>query len=405
MAIDVSKLASRAIELEKKSLQDITDITKGVILDDSGRRIVLPSVIQGFRDSELDFSYPPIDGTKKFRDLTTEWILGDNLEAAKQSHEMLSFATIGGTGAILMAFKFAQLYGYEVLLPDLGRPVYTDLANGALAYTRRYPLLNRNDRFNIEAVANIIQEDKQRFKGFLLVVNDPGQDPVGHTLTEEESQQIIDQANACNRLGGTRLAILWDVAYMSYSDARPTWLSRICQERDSFSSFICFSTGKSLACYGLRVGMILALLSKNSGELKTILFNTFAKTARQSYLIPDGVGMSAAVNVMSPQVLKNMRAEIAPLRTLLHERSVRMRKALADQNISYLPYDEGLFMTIAVNSNPELITKILKGKNIITTPMQPRYLRFSLASLPRGQEETIALKIREAEIEANSPGA
>ena len=151
--------------------------------------------------------------------------------------------------------------------------------------------------------------------------------------------------------------------------------------------------------------MILALLSKNSGELKTILFNTFAKTARQSYLIPDGVGMSAAVNVMSPQVLKNMRAEIAPLRTLLHERSVRMRKALADQNISYLPYDEGLFMTIAVNSNPELITKILKGKNIITTPMQPRYLRFSLASLPRGQEETIALKIREAEIEANSPGA
>ena len=383
MAIDVSKLASRAIELEKKSLQDITDITKGVILDDSGRRIVLPSVIQGFRDSELDFSYPPIDGTKKFRDLTTEWRLGDNLEAAKQSHEMLSFATIGGTGAILMAFKFAQLYGYEVLLPDPGRPVYTDLANGALAYTRRYPLLNRNDRFNI----------------------DPGQEPVGHTLTEEESQQIIDQANACNRLGGTRLAILWDVAYMSYSDARPTWLSRICQERDSFSSFICFSTGKSLACYGLRVGMILALLSKNSGELKTILFNTFAKTARQSYLIPDGVGMSAAVNVMSPQVLKNMRAEIAPLRTLLHERSVRMRKALADQNISYLPYDEGLFMTIAVNSNPELITKILKGKNIITTPMQPRYLRFSLASLPRGQEETIALKIREAEIEANSPGA
>lgn len=398
-----SDAAERAIKAEKEDLGEVTDSTIGSILDDEGKLLTIPQVVEVFHTSDLYFGYPPIDGFKLYRERTTSWILGSNLKTAKENHTLLTFSTMGGTGAISMAFRFAQTYGFEVLFPELGRPCYTDIANGASAYYRKYQLFDRDFKFNIKAVSDMVQEDKNRFKGFLLVINDPCQNPSGHTMSKEECQELFDTVSKINRTGGTRIAILWDVAYMSYAKESPAWLPMVCQADGAFTSLIAFSASKSFALYGLRLGMILGILPKGDEKTKDILFNIFARTAKQSYIVTDGLGMSALENVMSPEVAKSVKPQLTSMGNLLRDRGERMKAALDEQDISYLPYQEGFYLTAVVESNPEILSQFLEKRKVFLYPMQPRYLRISIAALKPGQEKTIARAIKLAENKAQDP--
>lgn len=397
----IEETVKTALKVENQTMTEITDSRVGAILDDEGELVTIPTVAESFRTCDLSFAYPPIEGFKTFRERVTSWVLGPDLKVAKENHNLMTFSTVGGTTALWLAFRFAQIYGLEVLIPDLGRPCYTDLCNGAAAYFRKYAVLDRENRFNLEAISDIIQEDKNKFKGFLLLINDPCQNPTGHSLDEEESKALFELISRTNRLGATRVALLWDTCYLSFTQKRPAWLSLAAQANEAFTSLIAFSCSKNFAVYGMRVGLLLGILPKGDETLQDVLLNIFAKTVKQSYVVPDGLGMSALSYMLATERAKKIRTELTPVVKILVERGARMMAALDEQQIDYIPYQEGFYLTAICGANPDIVSDFLEQKKVFLYPIQPKYLRISIAALRPGQEKTIARAIKLAQAKTN----
>ncbi len=396
----IEETVKTALKVENQTMTEITDSRVGAILDDEGELVTIPTVVDSFRTCDLSFAYPPIEGFKTFRERVTSWVLGPDLKVAKENHNLMSFSTVGGTTALWLAFRFAHIYGLEVLIPDLGRPCYTDLCNGASAYYRKYTVLDRENSFNLQAISDIIQEDKNKFKGFLLLINDPCQNPTGHSLSEDESKALFDLISRTNRLGATRVALLWDTCYLSFAQKRPAWLSLAAQANEAFTSLIAFSCSKNFAVYGMRVGMLLGILPKGDETLQDVMFNIFAKSVKQSYVVPDGLGMSALSYMLTADRAKKIRAELAPIAKTLTARGARMMAALDDQEIAYIPYQEGFYLTAICTANPDIVSDCLEQRKVFLYPLQPKYLRISIAALRPGQEKTIARAIKLAQAKA-----
>lgn len=385
-----SEAARKAVIEEREDLDESSQGLVGAVLDDQGRIITLPSVEHTFRDCDMWFGYPPVDGFGTYREEVTSWILEGDIASAQSNHGLLSFASVGGSGGLYLAFRLAQELGYEILYPQLGRDCYPDLCDGAFAYAKSYPAFGEDGLLDTAGIHDIIAEDKGNFRGFLLVINDPCQSPTGHTLSREESDALIDMVTRTNRLEGTRVAIVWDTSYLSFAASRPTWLSRICGSDVQFTNILVFSASKCFCIYGLRLGMLLCLTSRATPEVTDLIYNTFARVVRQTYRVPDGLGMAAVEKLISPENVERVRSEIAPIGNLLRERGARAMSALKSKGVDYIPYTEGFYLTATVRKDPEKIQNESEKRGLPVKAILPRYARISLASLRPGQEDEIA---------------
>lgn len=386
----ISAIARRA-EAARKSGKKVYDGTIGSMLDDNGKLVTLPSVVYSFTHAELlNFGYSPIDGFPEYKSNAVDWILKKHTKEAKENHTLFTFATLGGTGALFMGFKYAQQFGLEVLIPDLCRPCYVDLLNGAVCFYKKYRLLDEEGHFNLDSIADIVAEDKEKFKGFLILINDPCQNPSGRTLSPEEVDKIADFCTRTNLMGGTKIRVLWDATYIDYSKKEPAWIAKICSKDAAPTNLVAFSGSKTFGIYGLRLGLLLGLLPKDAESLAADLTEIFSRIALQTYVSPDGLGMSVIQGLMRPKKAAAIRKELLPLADTLRKRGETMIAALKAHEIECLPYQEGFYLVAKTKNDPVAVASYLEKENIFLYPMQPEFLRISIAALLPGQAEKLA---------------
>lgn len=375
---------------------DIVDGTIGMMMNDQGKAMRLPAVeAELTRCAQYPLSYPPVEGYQSFLDLALKWVLGTAYDRVTESTETLGFATIGGTGALYLAFSYAEKLNYEVLYPQIGWPNYTTIAEGAKAHSRTYETFSADGRFNISAIARIMEEDQKRFKGFLIVINDPCENPTGYTMSQDEVDAVYSLAREKAAQMGTRADLLWDAAYLDFSRSTPAWIASAGANDDRSHTLIAFTASKAFGVYGLRQGALFALFPKSArgrddrDEMREFLMDT----AYGCYSTPNGLASFVVESIMKNPDIKG---QIQGWKSILQRRSAEMISALEAHGIPHYPHREGFYILVRCPVSSVAVEKELEKSDIFLGPSGANAIRLSIASIPESKCERVAQALADA---------
>lgn len=392
---DILKISAEA-RADKASGYKVIDGSIGTFLNEDkslgGIKEIRDSLTKHVTD---DLSYPPILGFQEYKDAILKWLFKDEYEKAMKDFVIPFSATIGGTGACSISFNIFLDKGEKVLLPDFMWGNYKLIASLAGDGYATYPLYNEKGGFGIQGLKTAIDELAQEQNHVLLVINDPCQNPTGYCLKDKEYDELFEMLQEEGKK--TTLTVLFDIAYLDFEPCRAPLhplFSHAFKKGNSFLPCFAFSCSKTFGIYGLRAGALFALCDGEE-EAKELL-SSISSQARGIYSCPDGPALHAVAQaVNNPEKAEKLRQGIRYNAETLSKRGSLLKAALKENNIAYLPFDEGFFLTIKVEGAFK-ITEALKEEHIFLVPLDDNYIRIALSGLSEEEIKVLARKIKEA---------
>lgn len=390
-------LISDRARSERAKGKDIVDGTVGMMLLDDGTLARLPSVTKALEKVKNDpLEYPPVGGYQDFLDAALKWIWGDLADRVRTDTSLVEFASNGGTGALYLAFCYAKAQGYEVLYPGIGWPNYQTIAKAAEVPYKPYALFDESGRFNIESIRRIMARDRKLFKGFLILVNDPCENPTGYSLTKEECEAVYNLARDGASELNTRADIIWDAAYLDFAEHRPSWIEMSLDTSTTSKTFVAFSASKSFGAYGLRIGALFGLFDPKKEDKTRNMVNLLQGKAYGIYSTPESMGMRAVTEVMKRSNAEAVKEGIDSWKKIVNRRSKAVIEALDKEGIAYLPHSEGFYLTVKCPVNADEVEDELESRGVFLGPVVMNMIRISLASVRAEDSEMIAKALKEA---------
>lgn len=237
--------------------------TLGIFMDEEGKPLVFPSVIQILAHLEkhlqgFNYSYPLLTGLPKYRDAVTKLICQDDREV------IASIASTGGTGALAINLRLMKMIlgegNNDVLLPSPAWGNHPPVCKWAGFNVVETPYIHEG-KASVDGVIETVKKCEKPF-GILLQVG--CHNPTGLDFDREQWADLLDalQKKEC--------VVLLDFAYQGFknepeADAEPI---RMCRERN-LTTLVTWSASKNHSIYGLRTGLAAAFV-KDATEKKTV---------------------------------------------------------------------------------------------------------------------------------------
>ena len=384
-----SKAKARIAE---KGKENVIDSTIGVFLDDSGKLVVLESVMECIRRLQPEdyAAYAPILGLPEYRDAVKKAVFIDELP---EGVFVESCYTPGGTGAIRNAVSAYTRPGDKILVSDWHWNPYNLIASEIGRTVDTYPLFDESDRFDCEAfeeaLTSVLKEQDQT----LVIVNTPAHNPTGYTFTETDWDRLLA---VVGKFENKKIALLVDIAYLDFSGdgkAYRFFLKKLAKSPAHVLPLISFSASKGYTMYGMRCGALLCM-AQNEETAKEFL-DVMSVECRASWSNGNRAAMKVLANILSDEKLmeKVSREREDYLQILKRRGSVFMEEA-EKAGLKTCPYDSGFFITIPCGE-PEAAGERLQDMNIFVIPMG-RGLRVSVASNTEEECRRMPAKIKEA---------
>ncbi len=380
-------------KLDKAKGNKVINGSIGVFLNEDGSLGRIKTVDEYLNNHICDkLGYPASIGDKDYLDVVERWVFEDKYSRIHDSYSVFTGASLGGTGAISIAFNIFLEEGQTVLLPSIMWSNYMLLAEKAKAKYEKYDLFNEKEGFNFASLKERISSCLERDGRTIAVINDPCQNPTGYCLSEEEYDELFALLNEEGKKGD--LVVLFDIAYLSYYSvpgSKCKLIDKLAEAKPNFLPLISFSCSKVFALYGMRMGALLALTS--SKEEQAEVSSSYAAQARGTYSCPVGASGHALSLVLSePSSKETVLQEIASNKEEMRERGKILLKELDKAGIKHYPYRSGFFLTIKVNKTANEIYEKLKEKHIYVVPLNESEIRIALSGLSK---EECASLVRE----------
>lgn len=384
-----SKAKARIAE---KGKENVIDSTIGVFLDDSGKLVVLESVMECIRKLQPEdyAAYAPILGLPEYREAVKKAVFMDELP---EGVFVESYYTPGGTGAIRNAVSAYTRPGDKILVSDWHWNPYNLIASEIGRTVDTYPLFDESDRFDCEAfeeaLTSVLKEQDQT----LVIVNTPAHNPTGYTFTETDWDRLLA---VVGKFENKKIALLVDIAYLDFSGdgkAYRFFLKKLAKSPAHVLPLISFSASKGYTMYGMRCGALLCM-AQNEETAKEFL-DVMSVECRASWSNGNRAAMKVLANILSDEKLmeKVSREREDYLQILKRRGSVFMEEA-EKAGLKTCPYDSGFFITIPCGE-PEAAGERLQDMDIFVIPMG-RGLRVSVASNTEEECRRMPAKIKEA---------
>ena len=195
MKSDILKIGAMA-KADKALGNHVIDATIGVFLNDDKSINTVPAVIDNLNNNVTkNVGYAPITGYPTFKEGLLKWYLKDQYEKRINEYYIPFGATLGGTGALSIAFNIFLDPNQVVLLPSIMWGNYKLIAKKAGLKYDTYQLFNSEGNFNITNLCTKIEEYSGSQSNILIVLNDPCQNPTGYSLSDEEHVRLIKKLN------------------------------------------------------------------------------------------------------------------------------------------------------------------------------------------------------------------
>ncbi len=363
----------------------VINASTGVFLDED-RKLGHVALISDSLSNHINdkLSYSGVVGDLGYLDSVMHFIFKEKEKDIEKYYHPFIGATLGGTGAISIAFNLFQDEGGSVLLPDIMWTNYMLIARKAKLSVTKYPMFTLDGCFDLEGLRNTIEEEKKTQDRILLVINDPCHNPTGYCLSEEEYKRLFEILDEEGK--DCELTVLFDIAYSSFYYIPGTkWilLDKLLEKKHDFLPLIAFSCSKVFGLYGLRVGALIALAPEESQ--KEEIQRAFGAQARGTYSVPNSAAQYCVSQVLSDEKkVKELESQIFVNTLELSRRSNVLLESLKKNQIEHYPYRCGFFVTLKIEE-AERVASEMKEKHMYVVPITEHSIRLAISGMTESE--------------------
>jgi aromatic-amino-acid transaminase len=354
---------------------NVINATVGALLDDSGRLVVLQSIMEQWRHlGPMDVApYAPIGGDPAFLLALTQrhW---PQLTSAG-----VAVATPGGSGALALTLRNLLERGQQVVTAGPYWGPYATIAQEAGVTIATVPWSAPGERLDIGAWEQAMRDVLDAQGRLLVWLNDPCHNPTGRSLSAADRELLLAVLRDISYSGPVTL--LLDFAYLDYA-RDPQAVAEALADYAAFGAEgqvlvgASLSLSKAFTLYGSRAGALVFPWCTDAAlraALVTSCRGTWSNCARAP--------MSVLTRVMnSPDTLVALALEHAHWRSMLQERATALDAALRLQGLPGCSWDGGFFVMLAAAPDPYVVCERLQTHDVFVVPL-PEGLRVGICGL------------------------
>ena len=369
------RLSSEAKE-KRNCGTKVINSTLGMLLDNEGTILESPKLKELLKSNDINAyrGYAPITGDKMYQDSIIKWTLADNYHDILMQYSVSSIYTMGGTGALFVAFRNYVDYYQKIIIPSLGWNNYENIAKSVNREVLTYNLF-KDDKFDIDSLIKVASKSISDTGRALVVINDPAHNPSGYSLSADEWDKIIFELNKLNKKGSVTLVL--DIAYIDFAKDGRVFFDCILNRKAEFLTLATFSGSKAFSLYGYRIGGLIAIHFNKA--VTDEFFDSAKATCRASWSNPSHIAMNVTKCIMNDEsIVKDIKKTNDEGKALIKERLELVRKELGNIG-EELPYSDGFFLTYKVDKASKVVEE-LKKRDIYVLPIKDKYIRVALCS-------------------------
>ena len=389
-----SSAGNAGAAIAKFGKENVVDATLGVLKDDEGNFLSLPTVEKIYRSLPADelMDYAPIEGLSAFLTAAKEFMFQGHQPKGTYTSGV---ATMGGSGGIRhMIYNYVD-EGETFLIPTWHWGPYREMATEYHRKWELYEMFDENDHFNLKGMKEKALEILAKQNTLMAIFNTPANNPSGYSMTDEDWKGITDFFRQCAKDESKKLIILWDMAYIDYAgDPHETrsFLKFFEDMPENILTAVAFSMSKAFSVYGMRGGALMCLTTSKEVADEFEQVNTYSNRTTWSNGAR-GV-QKMLVDIMADSAVKEqIDKEREAARLMLANRAELFVKEAREVGLHILPYQSGFFITVPARDTAGLADKLAK-RNIFVIPLA-RAIRFAISAVPTRQIPGLATAAKE----------
>jgi aromatic-amino-acid transaminase len=354
---------------------DPIDATLGALVYDDGALAVLPSAARAVSEVPVADAagYSPLSGRP---DLMAA-IERDALPEGPPRHMATTVITPGGTGAIYQALVNFLEPGQAALAPELHWGPYGMLADRTGRRLERFRTFDASGAFDASALRDALSRQATAQGRVLLILNTPGQNPTGYTLSEDDWAGIASAVESVPN--DVPVTVLLDLAYVRYVPEPEAWWDAVDRFLARGTVLLAWTASKTFTLYGARVGALIALHPAES--VRRQIDQALNLTCRGTWTACNHQGQLAVLRLLDdPELRAAADAERGALIELLESRWSAFSSAIEGRGIR-TPAWHGGFFTCVLTDDAEGLAARLQERDVFTVPVSGA-IRIALCGTP-----------------------
>jgi len=283
-------------------------------------------------------------GSKEYCKLVKALILGGEIEV-KAGNNIISFQTVGGTGALRIAADLLTKVAPDVTV-WIGMPtwpnhfaIFNDSGVHLQTYAYTMPLMQKIDFIQILDTANRAK------RGDAFLIHACCHNPTGIDLTHDHARALLDV------LRDRGVLPLIDCAYAGFASSFEEDLYIVRQALTDFDeAVVCFSCSKNFGLYRERVGLILVKAKEHDIENTKLGLESIA---RSSYSQPPDHGAAIVTEILkSGELYAQWREELGEMCSAINRKRQRLASYRLNTDVlKNLPFQHGMFSLLPLDQN------------------------------------------------------
>lgn len=343
------------------------DATLGVLIADTGRLAVLPSLVEVMRSSlASDWApYAGASGLESFSDAVIDECIGA-WPALREN--AIAVATPGATGAIQSALTVFLARDQAFLSSSLCWGTYPIIAKAAQRGFETFDMFRDDDlRFDVEAFDRALGALIARQGRALVLLNDPCHNPTGYTMSAHDWTQValvLERHSA-----RAPVTVVVDAVYSAFApEGMDLALAALEPLTDRLLLAIAWSASKAFTGYGLRAGA-LVVVAPNRSERERV-HDALACQCCGTWANCNRGGLVSITRLLRDPVLRTeVDRDRGALIDLLATRAALFATEADAHGLSRPRYNGGFFTSVFVQ-DAHRIAATLRNEGVYVVPLE-----------------------------------
>ena len=222
----------------------------------------------------------------------------------------------------------------------------------------------------------------------LLVLNTPGQNPTGYTLSEDDWSAIAEAVESVP--ADVPVTVLLDLAYVRYVPEPEAWWDAVDRFLARGTVLLAWTASKTFTLYGARVGALVAL--HPSRPVLQQIDQALNLSCRGTWTACNHQGQLGVLRLLDDEKLRRASdAERRELVDLLGARWDAFASSIAGLGLETPPFHGGFFTCVLTEDAEGLATR-LQERDVFTVPVSGA-IRIALCATPADRMEELATAI------------
>ena len=376
----IFNLSERAQIAEKAmGKENVINATIGALMDDEGKLISMKSVydeLKSLPNNEIS-AYASIAGQDDYKEAVKKVCFREN----EPEGYIKVVASPGGSGAIKLAMWNYTNLGDQILTSDWYWSPYGIIGEEAGRSVANFKLFNDEGNFNLESFKEKFKEIIDKQGNIFTIINSPGHNPTGYSVSDEEWDEILDFAKEVAKDESKKIVLFIDVAYIDFvKDDKESrkFFKKFGNLPENILTIIGFSMSKGFTVYGMRMGAAIGISS--SEDIAEEFYFSLMHSCRANWSNCNRGAMAVLSHLVdNKEKFDEYELEKNRYKHMLVSRAKAFVEVARDVNLEILPYRDGFFISIPCD-NPKEICEELTKENLYLVPLKMG-LRFAVCAV------------------------